>query len=1085
MRKRKIVKTVGPIAVLLAAGAGAGGLAFPHLLAAQTLSVQEIVRPEPTDKVTAETRALFKSSVSDKNLLHLERETPFGLPKLTGRATQVDTVHVLAIRVEFQFENPDDSTTTGRGLFDRSAPGQSLIDPPPHGRLYFQAHLRALANYWRAVSNGKLEIVGDVFPTAELQAYQLPVTMAYYGSKGPWKDSSITAQLGHFFYDAVLLADTQEPAIDFSRYDALILFHAGADRQNDLGDLVAYTPNDLFTGFIVLDTSLSPRVDNDSVRITGGIIAPESPSQDNRVVALNGVLAHEFGHVLGLPDLYNTTSRPPITQLGDFSLMDNFGQDVGVVASDGIRTVTAFGLVPTYLDAWSRAFLGFLDTLAEIRNGQNLQLAAAALQQTGIEAVKVPISSREYFLLENRQEDIDGITTNIIVDSVTNVVLGTGYRPPGQPRQFSDEYDILLPGSGIAVYHVDEGVAYLLDPDFPQFTKFETNSVQTDPNRRMVALEEADGYVDFGGNYFTGFGTSTDLYRAGNNTAFTPTSNPSTRTNFKANSHISITNISASSPFMTLDVKTDFTAPGWPVWAGKDTGTVPVVIDTTAGRPLIFTRHGQYVLGWEKTGQPIFSNAFSDTVRNLNNSTSVHPLAVFARAAAPLSAGPSVADINGDGAVDVVAVGTDRKLYVWTNRDANIDGLADSLPGFPVSLVDTVLLAPVCLNDSTIPFLPNARILVGGKNERFDAFSAGGTSVAVGSLGAAIEGISVDETGKIYLQLRRPEGVTLTEFPNIWLRMITSGTQATAGVWGPVTGDLNRDGVPDIVLVDQSGLVHAFDSAGVYLPGFPVRFSQPFVAEPILADFDGDGYLDIVGVTQNKIAVFNRAGVMVTDFPVGPEVHDLAGYLPQPPVFLPVDNSNVGMFLASTRNGNLNAFHQTNLAPATFPLSIGSQARSTIAAVERLGRTQLFLKGSDGFLYSFLLDAGSQPLATAWPQFGYNAGHTHSFPSNLLPPVARPAGPLVRKESFFPYPNPAQRATKLRYYLTEDADVTFSFFDLAGNLVEEKRVRGGGSRDNDFDWDCSTMAAGVYLCRMEAKSAGQKQVEFTKIAVVR
>ena len=98
----------------------------------------------------------FKSQVSQKNLLGLERTSKFALPtlkKISEYYAPVETLNVLAIRVEFQKEVPDDPKTTGDGLFDRRtyqehyAQDGNIIDSPPHYRKYFLTHLRALNNY--------------------------------------------------------------------------------------------------------------------------------------------------------------------------------------------------------------------------------------------------------------------------------------------------------------------------------------------------------------------------------------------------------------------------------------------------------------------------------------------------------------------------------------------------------------------------------------------------------------------------------------------------------------------------------------------------------------------------------------------------------------------------------------------------------------------------------------------------------------------------------------------------------------------------------------------------------------------------
>ena len=73
-------------------------------------------------------------------------------------------IRVLAIRVNFKKEVPDDPQTTGYGTFDMRTKAEfkaqegHLIDPAPHNQSYFLKHMEALADYYRVVSNGRLAV---------------------------------------------------------------------------------------------------------------------------------------------------------------------------------------------------------------------------------------------------------------------------------------------------------------------------------------------------------------------------------------------------------------------------------------------------------------------------------------------------------------------------------------------------------------------------------------------------------------------------------------------------------------------------------------------------------------------------------------------------------------------------------------------------------------------------------------------------------------------------------------------------------------------------------------------------------------
>ncbi|HDN67735.1 MAG TPA: hypothetical protein ENF86_02150, partial [Firmicutes bacterium] len=98
---------------------------------------------------------------------------------------------ILALRVEFPRERPDNPTTTGDGTFDlrqfqdpevQETYRGHYYDTPPHNRQYFCWHLEAMANYYQKVSDGKLQINFDLFPHASDSSYQMPRELLSYGN---------------------------------------------------------------------------------------------------------------------------------------------------------------------------------------------------------------------------------------------------------------------------------------------------------------------------------------------------------------------------------------------------------------------------------------------------------------------------------------------------------------------------------------------------------------------------------------------------------------------------------------------------------------------------------------------------------------------------------------------------------------------------------------------------------------------------------------------------------------------------------------------------------------------------------------
>jgi hypothetical protein len=83
----------------------------------------------------------------------------------------------------------------------------------------------------------------------------------------------------------------------------------------------------------------------------------------------------------------------------------------------------------------------------------------------------------------------------------------------------------------------------------------------------------------------------------------------------------------------------------------------------------------------------------------------------------------------------------------------------------------------------------------------------------------------------------------------------------------------------------------------------------------------------------------------------------------------------------------------------------------------------------------------------------------------------------------YAYPNPASRGpVTIRYYLGQPAEVELAVYDLAGNEVTRATATGFAGADNEWVWDASQIAPGIYFCRVHAKG-GSDRVEICKVAI--
>lgn len=183
--------------------------------------------------------------------------------------------------------------------------------------------------------NPKFDVVG---PVTVSQKY------SYYGSNDYNGNDKHAEQM---VYEACLLVDSLYPEIDFSTYDNngdgevdyVYVVYAGYG-EADGGSKNTIWPHSYWITYGGYNLTI------DGVKIDkyacGNEVSATSKQHDGI-----GTFVHEFGHVLGLPDLYGTTSSATHRTLGNWDVMD-----YGTYNNDGNNP-------PTY-SAYERFFFGWL-----------------------------------------------------------------------------------------------------------------------------------------------------------------------------------------------------------------------------------------------------------------------------------------------------------------------------------------------------------------------------------------------------------------------------------------------------------------------------------------------------------------------------------------------------------------------------------------------------------------------------------------------------------------------------------------------------------------------------------------------------
>nr|MBN2277200.1 M6 family metalloprotease domain-containing protein [candidate division Zixibacteria bacterium] len=338
--------------------------------------------------------------------------------RMATSSDDVDTLTIMVLLVDFA-----DSAYTAGDVAGTVAEFDSILFST--GRLNPTG---SMTEYYLENSYGKMLIKGQVYGWL-----RMPRPYFYYVDGQGGIGSIFPTNSRGLAYDAINVADSV--GIDFSLFDTygpsgmpdgeidgLAIVHAGpgmeltgnlndmASHKWDLGSYATY---------------------KDGIYINEYTIQPEEYYSSASLSPI-GVFCHEFGHVLGLPDLYDI-DYDPSTSAG-----------VGLWSVMGTGVYKGAGRIPSHFDAWCKTFLGFVDPIEVYSNLTDVEIPQAENNPVVYRLWKNGVYGPEYFLVENRQK--------------------TGF-------------DSLLIGEGLLIYHVDDNATFN----------------NTNVNRYHVAVEQADG----------------------------------------------------------------------------------------------------------------------------------------------------------------------------------------------------------------------------------------------------------------------------------------------------------------------------------------------------------------------------------------------------------------------------------------------------------------------------------------------------------------------------------------------------------------------------------------------------------------
>ncbi|MBZ4677110.1 MAG: peptidase [Anaerophaga sp.] len=252
-------------------------------------------------------------------------------------------------------------------------------------------------DYYQEVSGGLLTINSSV-----TQWLSVPAGHDYYGPESKWKEFALHA-----------VQAAADAGVDFSAFDndgdgvveSVAIIHQGAGQE------VTSDPDDIWSHSYSFSSWGVP----ESERTFNGVVVDQytiQPEWRSAAADMNtiGVICHEFGHNLGLPDFYDVDEE----ENGQY-----YGTGDWDIMAGGTYNGSPSGSSPAHHNPFSKAELGWV-AVSVIDQPASISLDPVYSSKQVLR-INSPVEN-EYLLLENRQK--------------------TGF-------------DAFIPGNGLLVYHTD------------------------------------------------------------------------------------------------------------------------------------------------------------------------------------------------------------------------------------------------------------------------------------------------------------------------------------------------------------------------------------------------------------------------------------------------------------------------------------------------------------------------------------------------------------------------------------------------------------------------------------------------------
>jgi M6 family metalloprotease-like protein len=267
----------------------------------------------------------------------------------------------------------------------------------------------SLSQYFNEVSYGNFQVTGTVYDWVQASG-----TDTYYAGQAPAQGLMPNGRSNLLVLAAVAANDA---AVNFGQYDndgpdgvpnsgdddgyvdvTVVVQPKQGGEGGDLSAIWSHRSSLTWWGsqyYTTNDPSAKPGFGN--IRVNDYFLCPALSNASASKMIEIGVFCHEFGHALGLPDLYDLAESTLFP--GDCFWSLSYGVGYWCLMGAGNWNTPER---PAHLSAWCKARLGWLQPVNVTSNLWSQTIASSSVSPTAYRLWTGGASGPEYFLVENR-----------------------------------------------------------------------------------------------------------------------------------------------------------------------------------------------------------------------------------------------------------------------------------------------------------------------------------------------------------------------------------------------------------------------------------------------------------------------------------------------------------------------------------------------------------------------------------------------------------------------------------------------------------------------------------------------------------